>query len=347
LFATASILYHRYIYAEEEIPLRNDVWSIGMASLLLASKLHDIPITVECIIHTCCIIYRKRVLCPNYYHLDISENKLRHDPDVQRINQRIPQSWKQLSFYALLEKVDDTSFIHTLLSTRGIIYKSWYDSIVETECLILKRLGYRIHWIPDFHVYQYVEAFCSRIRLIPKVDDKKKKKKSTDNQHQQQQEQDHSVLLSQFTETTYEYCHKAMQMYLCIQYIPQIICCGAICCSARELHYDLASIDDQDTTNNNSAIGTNLTNDWWNNLWDYSMDNLLTIQNDINKVYSMIWDLSDDSDYMIGNNFFFIMPELETYRTYHRHLNIPGTTTWIALIDGDKGMISKCMEQRY
>jgi hypothetical protein len=348
LFASASILYHRYIYGEDEISRRNDVWSIGMASLLLASKLHDIPLTIKYIIHTFCIIYRKRVLLHNNDNIqgNISEYTLKRDKDVNEINFRIPNSWKQLSYIEQQQKLNDTSFIHTLFSTRGEIYKDWYDAIVDTECLILSRLGYRIHWIPDYHVYQYVESFCSRIRFIPIVNDNNKK--STGNhEQQQQQEQDHSILLSRFVKTTYEYCHKAMKMYLCIQYIPHIICCGAICCSAHQLHYHLeASIQNPDATNKNNIIGTNITRDWWKNLWDYSMDDIPTIQNDINKAYNMIWDLSYDSDYIIGNHF-FIIPDQEDHRTYYRNLNIPGTSTWAELIDGDDGMFPISTEQQY
>jgi hypothetical protein len=313
LFATACVLYHRYIHAQGNPNLDDDIWSISMASLLLASKLHDIPITVECIIHTFCIIYRQRILLPNRESINNNELLQDNDKDMITIKQSIPKSWKQLSVIEQRERVNNTNnSINTLVSIRGPIYKEWYDAIVQMECKILYRLGYHIHWIPDHHAYQFVVSFCSRIRILPKLET-----------NQQQ-------ILSLFIRTTYEYCHKALHIDLCVQYIPQLICCGAICCSAVQLQYQLLSLNDNAIENNKTSKNAieNNNKEWWNNLWDYSIDDITTIQSEIYCILGKIWNLTNDTDYIIANCGY--IPS-----NYGNSVNFrnPGSVTWEYLIE--------------
>lgn len=130
-YATSCTIFHRYYH---RISLtQHCVWSVAMASLLLATKVEDEQQrTVRQIIVVFDHLYRKRQGC-------IKQN----DVDEKKV---LP------------------------MNKLGPVWKEWYELILEIENRILRELGFTLYFIPDSHPHKFLWEFLRILLGLEKVD---------------------------------------------------------------------------------------------------------------------------------------------------------------------------------
>jgi cyclin L len=228
--ATACILLHRFLHA---VSLRDmDVWSVAMASTLLAAKQHDVPLTVRALILAYIHIYRQRTL------LAVIRHGHKGDPDemaatlLQRYGHVLAAS---PSVSALSWATRRTMLQHDVpaVSTAGPVWKEWHDAVVRTEQAILRQLGFVLYWIPESHPHWFaaplVQALVERSRsnLDAQGNDATAATSSTAISS--------SVVETQLIHDTLRYCQLSSRLDLCLRLEPMVICCAAMHCALFQL----------------------------------------------------------------------------------------------------------------
>jgi hypothetical protein len=157
-FATACTIFHRFYH---QVSLKeHDVWSIAMASTLLATKVEEEAHTLKAIIHVYCHLYRKRLLlivdgdndddpCGN-------NNKLSDHPSVASLS--AARQWTTSEKDSYLQQLP-------LPMKFGPVYKEWHKQISDMEAILLRQLGFTLYWIPDSHPHKFILYFCRVLEL--------------------------------------------------------------------------------------------------------------------------------------------------------------------------------------
>lgn len=219
--STACVLFHRFFHTTGGSIYEFDVWSLSMASVLLATKMHDMSMISVCsIIHAFCSIYRQRILGFDFSSMNGNnhEHELCFAPP--------PDGWNRLSIEERRRRLDET----ISLPTHGPIYLEWFNAIVSAECRVLHHLGFIVFWIADNHAHTFVESFCHDIGIVVDRD-----------LNSNEACLDLSERKRMLTRQAYEFCQKASYIDLCVRYSPELICSAAMQCAASTLHFGLRS----------------------------------------------------------------------------------------------------------
>lgn len=153
-YATACTIFHRFYH---QVSLTDhDVWSVALASILLATKVEEETQPLKTIIHAFCHVYRKRILvvdanvdtlkhCWNWNH-----PSLRHLPAAQTLS--LDQKEKFLATFPLPSKL-------------GPVFEEWHKQALYMEAILLRQLGFTLYWIPDSHPHKFILYFCQALDL--------------------------------------------------------------------------------------------------------------------------------------------------------------------------------------
>ena len=157
LYATACTIFHRFYHRISICEV--DVWSAAMASLLLSSKMEEEPQRLHNILLVFVHLYRKR----RQFHPSNSSSN-----DEQLLS-CISQSTNA-------SKQTDAEKEHALrnhmkpFSPISRPFKEWKEALIHTENIILRQLGFTLHWIPDSHPHKFLLYFIRVLEIDhPKV----------------------------------------------------------------------------------------------------------------------------------------------------------------------------------
>jgi hypothetical protein len=300
--STACVLFHRFFHTPDGSIYEFDVWSVSMASVLLATKLHDLSmISVRTIIHSFCSIYRQRILGVDLFAMNgnISEHELSLVLP--------PDSWHRLSKEERQRRLDET----ISLPTHGPVYLEWYNAIVSSECRLLHHLGFVVYWIPDHHAHIFVELFCDDVGIVVHRDVASKEACL-----------DLDARKRMLTREAYQLCRKASNLDLCVRYPPELICSAAMQCAASTLHLKLRSNRAQrDSKTENERF-------WWRDLWQMSPNELEHIEKSINVIVPAISHVEEGSNFRLASHG-FIPSKLPNSGSF----NDPSSFVWEMLIE--------------
>lgn len=295
---TACVLLHRFYHTPGGSIYEFDVWSMSTASLLLATKLHDLSmISVRTVIHAFASIYRQRVL----------------GTDLGAINDNLqqgsvalpPDGWNRLSIEERRRRLDEG----ISLPIHGPIYLEWYNAISSAECRLLHHLGFVVYWIPDHHAHNFVESFCRDIDIA--LDPNAKDTRVNLDERQR-------ILARE----AYQICRTASFTDLCVRYLPERIACATIQCAALKMQYVLRSNRSQ----SDSRIGK--ASAWWIDLWKTNPNELDDIKKDINAIILILNHVEEGSDFQMASHGF-----VASKLTNNGSFNDPGSFVWEMLIE--------------
>ena len=175
-YATACTIFHRFYHSVSLTEY--DVWKVGIASTLLATKCEEEPKNLKQIIEEYTKIYARRLILADL-PLDESENEKRSDeikndessmkelvlssPHVACLPEPITK-WPTAKQRQLI--CDDRLPQH--LNKLGPVYKEWHKQITRMESIILRQLGFTFYWISDLHPHKFILNFCQVLELDDK-----------------------------------------------------------------------------------------------------------------------------------------------------------------------------------
>jgi cyclin L len=272
--ATACVLFHRFFQSPNGSIYEIDVWSVSMASLLLASKIHDMSIiSVRSIVHAFCYVYRNRVLkCRQ--NMTADDTALHNLMNTHVGLATAPEAWQKLSQVEQQRRLCPETIS---LSTHGPLYLEWYNAIIQTECRLLQQFGYIVYWIPEYHSHNFVQSFCRLVDIVvPNPNDHNRDSNEGNDPRQL------------WIDTTYKYCHDASYIDICVRYQPELICCATMYCAALKLEYKFPSTDVH----------------WWKNLWTMHPNEYKTIQENIDNIVTAIDAMRKDPAFRIAASAF-------------------------------------------
>jgi hypothetical protein len=170
-FATACTIFHRFFH---QCSLTEyDVWSVAMASTLLATKVEEEPHNLRTIIVVFAHLYRKRLLVATI------DNK-KDNTQLQTILQAHSTSTTTTRTHCcssltdmaesltMLEKQNQLATLPPM-SKIGPVYQEWHKQISRMEQILLRQLGFTLYWIPDSHPHKFILYF---VRVLD-IDDAK------------------------------------------------------------------------------------------------------------------------------------------------------------------------------
>ena len=151
-YATACTIFHR-VYHRISLK-RHCVWSVAIACTLLAGKVEEEPRTVHSIILTFAHIYRRR--------------RLRIGDDIQKYSYGAADC--EADNAATLTNDEKENIIRSVkpMSLGGPVYAEWKEVLFEMENVILKTLGFTLHWIPDSHPHKFILYFAHVLEIESK-----------------------------------------------------------------------------------------------------------------------------------------------------------------------------------
>lgn len=164
-----------------------------MASLLVACKLEEIPMTARQIISVFAQIFKRRVLlidCDS----EMSES-FRNITQVATIDCRLERD--------LLErKLQETKSMSPL----GEVYSEWHNNLLKSEQLLLRSLGFVVYWVTQTHAHRYLPSILEHLGL------------------------ENERKLSEFAWSS---CNDAYRGSACIYFHPEVLACAAVSLAAE------------------------------------------------------------------------------------------------------------------
>lgn len=150
LYATACTIFHRFYHRKSLYEV--DVWSAAMASLLLSSKMEEDPQRLHSILLVFAHLYRKR---RQFYPPSVNDEELRSCISPSTNASQQTDAEKE---HALRNHMKPFSPISRP-------FKEWKEALINTENIILRQLGFTLHWIPDSHPHKFLLYFIRVLEI--------------------------------------------------------------------------------------------------------------------------------------------------------------------------------------
>lgn len=179
--ATACTIFHRFYHSTSLIEY--DVWSVAMASTLLATKVEEDAKNLKQIIEVYTNIYARRLMLADVSLDDEGENDESNDDDEKVKNNKTSSSTKQQELVlssthlcCLSESISKWATakqrqricadrLPQQLNKFGPMYKEWHAQITKMESILLRQLGFTFYWISDSHPHKFILNFCQALEL--------------------------------------------------------------------------------------------------------------------------------------------------------------------------------------
>lgn len=201
-YASSCTIFHRYCHQVSLKQKMSSVWSVVMASTLLACKIEEDPRPIRHVILMYARLYRKRrlVMCEDKDAEQISKDQ----------NVAVSELAKTTTCTSLTDKEARLRQVKPM-SPLGPVYQEWYKEIVEMENLVLRQLGFTLYWIPDSHPHTFILYFVRVLEINQK----------------------------EFSVKAWNYCNDSCRLDLCLQFAPEVIACTAILLAAKDCQVQL------------------------------------------------------------------------------------------------------------
>lgn len=206
VYATSATIFHRFYHRETCSFEKYDVWSVAMASILLACKVEEQVRRIREIIIVFLHVYRRmRLGLGSVYDMCSTDNT------------NLPWGLSSAFSDVLREKnLPDEEKKNILRYIRpipqyGILYKEWEEQIMELENIILRELGFVLYWIPSSHPHTFLLYFMNILGIDEKT-------------------------VAQYA---WNCCNDSCRLDLCVRYPPEMTACAAIHLACIELGVSL------------------------------------------------------------------------------------------------------------
>jgi hypothetical protein len=180
-YATACTIFHRFYYP---MSLKQyDVWSVAMASTLLATKVEEDPKSLKQIIEEYAKIYARRLILADL--LPDDENGDHYDDDGNDVDRKddsttttkeveLVRSSPHIAYLPIQISVKQRKHICDTrlpqhLNKFGPVFKEWHTQISKMESILLRQLGFTFYWISDSHPHKFILNFCQALELNDKM----------------------------------------------------------------------------------------------------------------------------------------------------------------------------------
>ena len=165
--ATACTIFHRFYHSASLA--EHDVWSVAMASTLLATKAEEDAKSLKQIVDEYARIYARRLVLADL--ADDNEND--ENNNNKRIDRVLASSHSACLDRSIVAHWATSEERRRFCATRlprqlnkfGPVYKEWHKQITKMESILLRRLGFTFYWISDSHPHRFVRDFCRVLRL--------------------------------------------------------------------------------------------------------------------------------------------------------------------------------------
>lgn len=209
-YATSCILFHRYLH---RVPLtETNVWSVAMASALLASKLHEnVRVVPSTIVQTFVKLYKERVRIVGCVTNGDLRRQLAAHPSVASAT-HVTSSDDAGEGRGRGTAAARGSAQHIIgspelaISQSGPAYQEWIKAVIETESDLLRQLGFVVHWVPDHLAHKYLPHFLD---LVWDWLDLKLSK-------------------DEVAQRSWNYCNDSYRLDLSARFHPSVVTCAAI-----------------------------------------------------------------------------------------------------------------------
>uniref|UniRef100_A0A7S3V5W6 Cyclin-like domain-containing protein n=1 Tax=Chaetoceros debilis TaxID=122233 RepID=A0A7S3V5W6_9STRA len=200
VYATSTSIFHRFYHRCSLI--KYDVWSISLASVLLACKTEEEVRRIREIILVFVHVYRRMRLGAGSDDVRSSINSDKQKSSGIKLKfisiKRSPLlEEKPIS---LEEKQNILRYIRPL-PQMGQLYREWEETIMEMENVILRELGFMLHWITESHPHVFLLYFIKVLNV-----------------------KNHKVV----GQIAWNYCNDSCRIDLCVRYSSELIACAAI-----------------------------------------------------------------------------------------------------------------------
>jgi hypothetical protein len=153
VFPTAAVIFHRFFHRVSLTA--HDVWSVAMASTLLAAKTEETQLSFRQVILAYCHLYRRQTL------VLVEDDEVRENI-VQNPSVAVSPKSSSLNFSQRMTILHKFPAVPEL----GAVYKEWHDSVVHAEAIVLRQLGFMLYWIPDSHPHKFTMHFLEVLDLL-------------------------------------------------------------------------------------------------------------------------------------------------------------------------------------
>jgi len=200
--ATACTIFHRFYHSASLTS--HDVWSVSMASTLLATKVEEEPRSLKQIIEEYAKIYARRLILADFPDDDkkdfpTKEEIVRSSPHLAYLPVQISEKFKQ--------HICDTR-LPQHLNKFGPVFKEWHAQITKMESILLRQLGFTFYWISDSHPHKFILNFCQALELKDKM----------------------------VTQRAWNYCNDSYRLDLSVRYPPEVIAASVILLAVRDFN---------------------------------------------------------------------------------------------------------------
>jgi hypothetical protein len=253
-YATSCILFHRYLH---RVPLtETNVWSVAMASALLASKLHEnVRVVPSTIAQTFVNLYRERVHIVGCATSGDLCRQLAAHPSVSSASQVTTsddagEGGGTSAARRSAQHIIGSSDGERTISQSGPAYQEWIKAVIETESDLLRQLGFVVHWVPDHLAHKYLPHFLDL--LWDWLDLKLSK--------------------DEVAQRSWNYCNDSYRLDLSARFRPSVVTCAAIHVALLDT---FASRDQVGTSDSAQALtvereivimGSKSSKAWWEHL---------------------------------------------------------------------------------
>jgi len=196
-FATACTIFHRFFH--QSSLLEYDVWSVAMASTLLATKIEEEPHTIKSLVHAFAHLYRKRLIVT----APIEQEQIWDHAAIANIPEA--KTW------SIEEKESKLAQMPLPNNKLGPVYQEWHKRVFHMEAIVLRQLGFTLYWIPDSHPHKFILYFCRVLELND----------------------------SKFAQRAWNYCNDSCRLDLCARYQAEVIASSSILLAAQDFMIDL------------------------------------------------------------------------------------------------------------
>jgi hypothetical protein len=172
-FATACTIFHRFFHSAS---LKDyDVWSVALASTLLATKVEEEVRSLKQIIEEYTNVYARRLVLADLSivenETETTDDKAKHDrpftTETVLSSEHVACLREPIARWATSEqrRTICADRLPQQLNKLGPVYKEWYDQITKMESILLRQLGFIFYWIADSHPHKFILDFCRVLEL--------------------------------------------------------------------------------------------------------------------------------------------------------------------------------------